>query len=57
MRKNDKDITEADKQEAKRRIQGSVAMGDSPMDSDDEGRGNKRSSLPPTMNTMAASSL
>ncbi|KAM0257164.1 hypothetical protein ACHAQJ_004525 [Trichoderma viride] len=58
MRKNDKDITEADKKEAKRRIQGNVTVGEeSPGDSDDEGRGNKRSSLPPTVNTMAASSL
>ncbi|EHK26576.1 uncharacterized protein TRIVIDRAFT_77855 [Trichoderma virens Gv29-8] len=58
MRKNEQDITEADKQEAKRRIQGSAALEEeSPGDSGDENRGTKRSSLPPTVNTLAASSL
>ncbi|RFU75469.1 phosphatidylserine decarboxylase [Trichoderma arundinaceum] len=57
MRKDEQDITEADKKEAKRRIQGSAALEEeSPGDSGDEGRGNKRSSLPPTVNTLAASS-
>ncbi|UKZ73332.1 hypothetical protein TrVFT333_000977 [Trichoderma virens FT-333] len=47
MRKNEQDITEADKQEAKRRIQGSAALEEeSPGDSGDENRGTKRSSLP-----------
>ncbi|KAL7944667.1 putative phosphatidylserine decarboxylase [Trichoderma barbatum] len=58
MRKNEQDITEADKKEAKRRIQGSAALEEeSPGDSGDENRGNKRTSLPPTVNTLAASSL
>ncbi|KAM0459210.1 hypothetical protein ACHAO4_002603 [Trichoderma viride] len=58
MRKNDKDITEAEKQDAKRRIQGSAAMEEeSPGDSGDDGRAKKRKSLPPTINTMAASAL
>lgn len=58
MRKNERDITEADKKEAKRRIQGSAALEEeSPEDSGDEARGNKRASLPPTVNTLAASSL
>lgn len=58
MRKNEKDITEADKQDAKRRIQGSAAMEEeSPGDSGDDGRAKKRMSMPPTVNTMAASSL
>ncbi|KAL7932286.1 putative phosphatidylserine decarboxylase [Trichoderma chlorosporum] len=58
MRKNEQDITEADKQEAKRRIQGSAALEEeSPGDSGDENRGTKRSSLPPTVGTMAASGL
>ncbi|KAL6806082.1 putative phosphatidylserine decarboxylase [Trichoderma sp. SZMC 28012] len=58
MRKNEQDITEADKQEAKRRIQGSAALEEeSPGGSGDENRGTKRTSLPPTVNTMAASAL
>ncbi|KAL7784383.1 putative phosphatidylserine decarboxylase [Trichoderma ceciliae] len=58
MRKNERDITEADKKEATRRIQGSAAMEEeSPGDSGDDGRGKKRTSLPPTVNTLAASSL
>ncbi|EHK45540.1 hypothetical protein TRIATDRAFT_151310 [Trichoderma atroviride IMI 206040] len=58
MRKNEKDITEADKQDAKRRIQGSAAMEEeSPGDSGDDGRAKKRMSMPPTVNTMAASAL
>lgn len=58
MRKNEQDITEADKQEAKRRIQGSAALEEeSPGDSGDDNQGKKRTSLPPTVNTLAASSL
>lgn len=58
MRKNEKDITEADKQDAKRRIQGSAAMEEeSPGDSGNDDRAKKRISMPPTINTMAASAL
>lgn len=53
MRVSDQHITEEQKKDAKRRIQGSVAQ-DSPSDSNDDDR---RHSLPPTMNTIAASSL
>ncbi|KAJ6784741.1 hypothetical protein PWT90_08791 [Aphanocladium album] len=53
MRVSDEHITEEQKKDAKRRIQGSVAQ-DSPSDSNDDER---RHSLPPTMGTIAASSL
>lgn len=58
MRKDEQDITEADKKDAKRRIQGSGGMEESPEDSaDEEEAGHKRRlSLPPTINTLAASS-
>ncbi|OAA50721.1 Phosphatidylserine decarboxylase [Cordyceps fumosorosea ARSEF 2679] len=53
MRVSEENITEEQKKDAKRRIQGSMAQ-DSPSDSnDDDGLHN----LPPTMNTMAASAL
>ncbi|KAK5987433.1 Phosphatidylserine decarboxylase proenzyme 3 [Cladobotryum mycophilum] len=58
MRKDEQDITEEDKKEAKRRIQGSVTMEESPEDSaEDENGERKRRSLPPTINTMAASAM
>ncbi|XWW95945.1 hypothetical protein V2A60_003914 [Cordyceps javanica] len=53
MRVSDENITEEQKKDAKRRIQGSLAQ-DSPSDSNDDER---LHSLPPTMNTLAASSL
>ncbi|KOS20376.1 Phosphatidylserine decarboxylase proenzyme 3 [Escovopsis weberi] len=57
MRKDEQDITEAEKREAMRRIQGSISMGESPEDSaEDDGRG-RRPSLPPTVNTLAASAM
>lgn len=59
MRKSDKDITEAEKKEAKRRIQCNFCMGDSD-DSGDGGDGgvaHRRPSSAPTMNTLAASAL
>lgn len=53
MRASDENITEEQKKDAKRRIQGSLAQ-DSQSDSNDDDR---RHSLPPTMDTLAASSL
>ena len=35
MRKDEKDVTEQDKKDAKRRIQGSLSLEESPEDSDD----------------------
>lgn len=52
MRVSEEHITEEQKKEAQRRIQGSSVQ-DSPGDSHDE----RRQSLPPTMSTLAASSL
>lgn len=57
MRKSEQDITEEDKREAKRRIQGSVLMQDSPDDSNEEDGMKRRQSIPPTINTLAASSM
>lgn len=57
MRKDDGDITEADKKDAKRRIQGSASVGDSPDDSPDEETARRRASAQPTMTTMAASAM
>ncbi|PHH59007.1 hypothetical protein CDD81_3952 [Ophiocordyceps australis] len=58
MRKSEKDITEAEKREAKRRIQGNFAMdsstGDSASSSSDDGH---RRAGAPTMNTLAASAM
>ncbi|UNI15698.1 Phosphatidylserine decarboxylase [Purpureocillium takamizusanense] len=59
MRKSDENITEADKKEAKRRIQGNFSM-DSPGDSgSDDGQLSmpRRMSTVPTVNTLAASAL
>ncbi|KAM3474139.1 hypothetical protein MY8738_008022 [Beauveria namnaoensis] len=53
MRASDEQITEEQKKDAKRRIQGSLAQ-DSPSDSNDDDR---LHSVPPTMDTIAASSL
>ncbi|OAA72727.1 Phosphatidylserine decarboxylase [Akanthomyces lecanii RCEF 1005] len=50
---SDENITEEQKKDAKRRIQGSLAQ-DSPSDSNDDDR---MHSLPPSMGTIAASSL
>jgi phosphatidylserine decarboxylase len=60
MRKNEKDVTQADKEQAKRRIQGSVSV--APQDlhdldgSEDEGA-RRRMSVAPTVNTLAASAM
>lgn len=57
MPKSEHEITEEEKREAKRRIQGSVLMSESPDDSNGEEGVNRRKSMPPTMTTMAASSM
>lgn len=58
MRKNDKDITEAEKKEARRRIQGSVVLEDSPEGSSDEAAARvRKSDKAPTVNTLAASAM
>lgn len=62
MRKNDEDVTEAEKKEAKRRIQGNVGMqessGDSGEDGDDQPPASPRKpSTVPTVNTLAASAM
>lgn len=59
MRKSEGDITEADKQEAMRRIQGNFAMEGSAHDSgsDDDGGSKRRMARAPTMNTFAASAM
>lgn len=55
--KEEHEITEAEKREAKRRIQGSVLISDSPDDSNGEEGMKRRQSMPPTVITMAASSM
>ncbi|KJZ78705.1 hypothetical protein HIM_02096 [Hirsutella minnesotensis 3608] len=59
MRKNEEEITEAEKKEAKRRIQGNVGMHASPGDSGEDGGEQEKSSrkltIAPTVNTLAAS--
>lgn len=58
MRKNDQEITEEDRRQAKRRIQGSVIAGDSPDDSGEDENGRKRApGRAPTVNTLAASAM
>lgn len=58
MRKSEDEITEAEKKDAKRRIQGNFAMEQSPSDSgEDDGVPKRRMSTVPTMNTMAASAM
>ncbi|KID85889.1 Phosphatidylserine decarboxylase [Metarhizium guizhouense ARSEF 977] len=57
MRKSEDEITEAEKKEAKRRIQGNFAMEQSPSDSGDDDVPKRRISYVPTMNTMAASAM
>ncbi|KAM4066003.1 phosphatidylserine decarboxylase [Hirsutella rhossiliensis] len=62
MRKNDEDVTEAEKKEAKRRIQGNVGMqessGDSGEDGEDQAPSSARKlSTAPTVNTLAASAM
>lgn len=58
MRKNIVDITEAEKREAKRRIQGNVALQESPDGSSEDGNGPlRRNAAKPTLNTMAASAM
>jgi hypothetical protein len=58
MRKNDQEITEEDKRMAIRRIQGSVAPGDSPDDSgEDASQPKRKGDKGPTMNTLAASAM
>lgn len=56
MRKNDQEITEEDKRMAIRRIQGSVAPGDSPDDSGEDAS-QRKGGKAPTMNTLAASAM
>ncbi|EEU45387.1 uncharacterized protein NECHADRAFT_69234 [Fusarium vanettenii 77-13-4] len=56
MRKDEENITEADKRDAKRRIQGNVALQDSPEGSGDD-KPPHRPTTAPTINTMAASAM
>lgn len=56
MRKDEQDVTEADKREAKRRIQGNVSAEDSPEGSGDD-KPRRRSIHQPTVNTLAASAM
>ncbi|KAG5957728.1 hypothetical protein E4U58_005698 [Claviceps cyperi] len=60
MRKSEDKITEADKQDAKRRIQGNLGMEQSPSDSGEEQdheEPKRKASTVPTMNTFAASAM
>ncbi|PHH84894.1 hypothetical protein CDD83_1214 [Cordyceps sp. RAO-2017] len=59
MRKSEGEITEAEKKEAKRRIQGNVSMQESSGDSGDEGHKVpvRKSAKMPTVNTLAASAM
>lgn len=57
MRKSDKEITEAEKREAMRRIQGSLAIEESPEDSADEGGLRAAIGRRPTLDTLAASAM
>lgn len=56
MRKKGQEFTDAEKREAKRRIQGNVALQESPEGSGDD-RPVSRPSQHPTVNTMAASAM
>ncbi|KAH7255788.1 phosphatidylserine decarboxylase-domain-containing protein [Fusarium redolens] len=56
MRKKAENITEADKRAAKRRIQGNVALQESPDGSGEEGQPSRLASKP-TIDTMAASAM
>ena len=56
MRKNDEDVTEADKREAKRRIQGNISSEESPDGSGDDSP-EQGDSTKPTINTLAASAM
>lgn len=56
MKKHEDDITDADKRDAKRRIQGNVSLEGSPEGSGDDDAQNRRLSKP-TINTMAASAM
>jgi phosphatidylserine decarboxylase len=55
MRKNAENITEAEKKTAKRRIQGNVALQDSPDGSGEEEQASRKAK--PTIDTMAASAM
>ena len=59
MLKSENDITEAEKKDAKRRIQGNVAAEQSPTDSSEEELPNprRRMSSVVTVDTMAASAM
>ncbi|KAG5940116.1 hypothetical protein E4U60_000587 [Claviceps pazoutovae] len=60
MRKSEDKITEADKQDAKRRIQGNLGMEQSPSDSGEEQdheEPKRKASMMPTMDTLAASAM
>ncbi|KAM5356991.1 hypothetical protein ACJZ2D_016725 [Fusarium nematophilum] len=56
MRKDEENITEAEKRDAKRRIQGNVALQESPDGSGDD-KPPHRMTTKPTVNTMAASAM
>ncbi|KAF5011398.1 hypothetical protein FDECE_2461 [Fusarium decemcellulare] len=56
MRKDEENITEADKRDAKRRIQGNVALQESPDGSGDD-KPPHRLTTKPTIDTMAASAM
>ncbi|KAK7423113.1 phosphatidylserine decarboxylase [Neonectria punicea] len=55
--KNEQDVTDAEKRDAKRRIQGNVALQDSPDGSGDDDQPRNRPTSQPTVNTMAASAM
>lgn len=57
MRKSIEDVTEAEKKEAKRRIQGNFALEGSPSDSGEEEQLRKRRVSVATVHTLAASAL
>lgn len=57
MLKDEQDVTEADKKDAKRRIQGNVSAEDSPEASGEEETPRRRTSTVPTINTLAASAM
>jgi phosphatidylserine decarboxylase len=57
MRKEDSQITGAEKQEAKRRIQGNVSADYSPSGSGEEDAPRRKPSVAPTVNTLAASAM
>lgn len=57
MRKDEEDITEADKKEATRRIQGSAAVEESTESSGDDPSPKRKSGSGLTVNTLAASAM